>query len=168
MDAAGAASDAGRFSTGRSESASGSDDGVEPAADVSAAGRFRTGRLESAAGSGAGDDAAGAELEGEEAGPEGADPADESSPDLGFGLARLSTGGPSGGSGAGFDITARFFAAASFAAAIALAVCQVPSPSQVLLPCSAEITVNNPCETPVRMPSYTVPLSSAIGTGAAL
>ena len=54
-----------------------------------------------------------------------------------FGLARLRTGGPSGGSGAGFDMTARFLAAASFAAAIALADCQVPSPSQVLLPCRA-------------------------------
>jgi hypothetical protein len=135
---------------------------------VSATGRFRTGRLESASGSGAGDDEAGVELEGEDAGLEGADPADESSPDLGFGLARLNTGGPSGGSGAGLDITARFFAAASFDAAIALAVCQVPFPSQVLLPWSAEVTVNNPCETPVRMPSYTVPLSRAIGTGAAL
>ncbi len=167
--AAGGVSEAGRFRTGRSESASASDDGADAEADVSAAGRFRTGRLESA-GSGADDEGAGTELdEGEEVGPEeGADPADGSSPDLSLGLARLNTGGPSGGSGAGFDITALFFAAASFAAAIALAVCQVPSPSQVLLPCSAEVTVNNPCETPARMPSYTVPLSRAMGTGAAL
>jgi hypothetical protein len=87
---------------------------------------------------------------------------------LGFGLARLNTGGPSTGSGAGFDMAAFFLAEASAAAAIALADCQVPSPSQVLLPCRAPVTVNSPWETPVRTPSYTVPLSSAMGTGAAL
>ena len=53
-------------------------------------------------------------------------------------------------------------------AASALADCQVPSPIHVLFPCKAPETVNNPCETPVRKPSYTVPLSSAMGTGAAL
>ncbi len=113
--------------------------------------------------------AVGAEAAGAgEAGPEAAGLPDAASSDLGFGLARLNTGGPSGGSGAGFDMTALFFAAASFAAAIALSDCQVPAPSQVLLPCRAPVTVNSPRETPVRKPSYTVPLSSAMGTGAAL
>ena len=91
-----------------------------------------------------------------------------SSPRLAFGLARLNTGGPSGGSGAGFDMAALFLAAASLAAAIAVSVRQVPAPSQVLLPCNALVTVNSPSETPERKPSYTVPLSSAMGTGAAL
>jgi hypothetical protein len=59
-------------------------------------------------------------------------------------------------------------AAAASDAASSLAVLQIPSPIQVLFPCKALETVNNPCETPVRMPSYTVPLSRAIGTGAAL
>jgi hypothetical protein len=86
--------------------------------------------LESASGSGAAggaDDAAGADVVEEEV----VDPAEESSDGLGFGLARLNTGGPSGGSAPGFDITALFFAVASFAEAIAFDVCQVPSPSQV-------------------------------------
>jgi len=34
--------------------------------------------------------------------------------------------------------------------------------------CSAPLTVNNPSELPVRSPSYTVPESSAMGTGEAL
>jgi hypothetical protein len=78
----------------------------------------------------------------------------------------LNTGGPWTGSAGGFEGTAFFLAAA---AASALADdCQVPSPIHVLFACSAVETVNNPCDTPVRKASYTVPLSSAIGTGAAL
>ena len=41
-------------------------------------------------------------------------------------------------------MTSLLLAAASFAAAIALADCQVPSPIQVLLPCRALVTVNSP------------------------
>jgi hypothetical protein len=61
-----------------------------------------------------------------------------------------------------------FLAAAAAAAASALADCQVPFPIHVLFPCEALEMVNNPCETPACMPSYTVPLSSAMGTGEAL
>jgi hypothetical protein len=46
-------------------------------------------------------------------------------------LARLNTGGPSTGSGAGFDCASFFFAAAAAAAASALADCQVPSAIQL-------------------------------------
>jgi hypothetical protein len=88
---------------------------------------------------------------------------------LGFSeLARRNTGGPSTGSGAGFDRASFFLAAAAAAASRELADCQVPSPIHVLLPCNAVDTVNSPWETPLRTASYTVPLSSAIGTGAAL
>ncbi len=179
--AAGSAVAAGRFRTGRSESSSASGGGDEDASELAAAGRFRTGRFESfssagvSAGAGEGEDAAGAvpgaEVEGAgDAGAAGgALPLDEaSSGAFGFGLARLSTGGPSGSSGAGFDMTAFRLAAASFLAAISASDCQVPLPTQVLLPCSALPTVNNPKETPERKPSYTVPLSSAMGTGVAL
>src|SRR5258708_22141224 len=172
-DATSVAVVAGRFSTGRSESASpagASDEAVDAPGALAGAGRFRTGRSESPSGSGTGGgvDGAGADAgAGEDAGAAG--PADgASSGDLAFGLARPSTGRPSGASGAGFDMTALFLAAASFAAAIALADCQVPAPRQVLLPCRAPVTVNSPRETPVRKPSYIVPLSSAIGTGDAL
>jgi hypothetical protein len=45
----------------------------------------------------------------------------------------------------------------------------VPAPNQVLFgPCNAPLTVKNPAEAPVRTASYTVPESSAIGTGEAL
>ena len=82
-------------------------------------------------------------------GPEAAGPAEgASSGDLAFGLARLNTGGPSGGSGAGFDMTApSSWPQRLSAAAIALADCQVPAPTQVLLPCRAPVTVNNPRDT---------------------
>ena len=83
-------------------------------------------------------------------------------------LARLNTGGPSTGSGAGFDCASFFFAAAAAEAASALADCQVPSAIHVWFASNAPDTVNNPCEIPVRTASYTVPLSSAMGTGAAL
>jgi len=166
---------AGRFRTGRSgsSSASGAEDGAADAPEsVARVGRFSTGRFgSSSAGAAAGGvDAAGAVVAGvEDAGTEAVDPPDgASSPGLAFGLARLNTGGPSGNSGAGFDMTALFLAAASFAAAIAVSDRQVPAPTQVLLPCRAPVTVNSPWDTPVRNPSYTVPVSSAIGTGAAL
>ena len=50
---------------------------------------------------------------------------------------------------------------------------QTPVPSQgiaalALLLCSALPTVNRPSELPVRSPSYTLPESSAMGTGSAL
>jgi hypothetical protein len=77
----------------------------------------------------------------------------------------LNTGGPWTGSAGGFEGTAFFLAAA---AARALADCQVPSPIHVLFACSAVEIVNKPWDTPVRKASYTVPLSSAMGTGAAL
>src|SRR5712692_10503820 len=83
-------------------------------------------------------------------------------------LARPNTGGPSTGPGAGFECASLLLAAAANAAANALADCQVPSPIQVLFPCKALETVKSPWETPVRTASYTVPLSSAMGTGAAL
>ncbi len=85
--------------------------------------------------------------------------------DLGFSEPpRLNTGGPSTGSERGFGGAAFFLAAASSS----LADCQVPSPSHVLFACKAPDTVNSPWETPVRTASYTVPLSSAMGTGEAL
>src|SRR5216684_3444258 len=120
--------------------------------------RFRTGRSGSSSGpGGAGVEAAGA------AG--GADCGGSA----GFAeLARLNTGGPSTGPGAGFECASLLLAAAANAAANALADCQVPSPIQVLFPCKALETVKSPWETPVRTASYTVPLSSAMGTGAAL
>src|SRR5712692_3478309 len=61
---------------------------------------------------------------------------------LGFSeLERRNTGGASRSSAGGFDGGVFFFAAA---AAIALADCQVPSPIQVFLACSAPVTVNSP------------------------
>jgi hypothetical protein len=85
-----------------------------------------------------------------------------------FALACRKTGGPSTGSGAGFERASFLLAAAAAEVSSSLAVFQVPSPIHVLFPCDALETVNNPCETPVRNASYTVPLSSAMGTGAAL
>src|SRR6266851_9740374 len=125
--------------------------------------RFRTGRSGSSSGpGGAGVEAAGAEAVGA-----GLDPAGgaDCGGSAGFAeLARLNTGGPSTGPGAGFECASLLLAAA----ANALADCQVPSPIQVLFPCKAPETVKSPWETPVRTASYTVPLSSAMGTGAAL
>src|SRR6266852_2519155 len=144
--------------------------------------RFRTGRLGSSSGAaGTVAEAAGAEA----TGAAGAEAVGAGAEDLASGLdstgavdcggsvgfaelARLNTGGPSTGSGAGFDWASFFFAAAAAAVASALADCQVPSPIHVLLDSRAPETVNNPAETPARTPSYTVPLSSAMGTGAAL
>src|SRR5712692_4449256 len=54
---------------------------------------------------------------------------------------RRNTGGASRSSAGDFDGGVFFFAAA---AAIALADCQVPSPSHAFLDCSAPVTVNNP------------------------
>src|SRR5712692_665754 len=63
---------------------------------------------------------------------------------------RLNTGGTSRSSAGGFDGGLLFFAAA---ASMALADCQVPSPIHVSFACSAPVTVNNPCETPLRTAS---------------
>ncbi len=114
---------------------------------ASVAGLFRTGRSESSSDvAGGGAEGAGAEAGGAgEAGPGLAGgAAGASSAGFGFALARRKTGGPSTGSGAGFDMTSLRLAAASFAAAIAAFDCQVPFPIQVLLPCRALLTVNSP------------------------
>ena len=141
-----------RFRTGRSGSASAcasaaAGEVAEAVGAASVAGLFRTGRSESSSDvAGGGAEGAGAEAGGAgEAGPGLAGgAAGASSAGFGFALARLSTGGPSTGSGAGFDMTSLRLAAAFFAAAIAAFDCQVPFPIQVLLPCRALLTVNSP------------------------
>jgi hypothetical protein len=140
-----------RFRTGRSGSASACASAaageVAAVGAASVAGLFRTGRSESSSDvAGGGAEGAGAEAGGAgEAGPGLAGgAAGASSAGFGFALARRKTGGPSTGSGAGFDMTSLRLAAASFAAAIAAFDCQVPFPIQVLLPCRALLTVNSP------------------------
>jgi len=78
-----------------------------------------------------------------------------------------------GGSSVDSRPTGFFSAVSSFFAANAPASSHVPSPIHGFAACGfslckAPLTVNNPCETPARKPSYTVPDSSAMGTGAAL
>ena len=77
----------------------------------------------------------------------GLDPAGGADGGASTGLAApacLNTGGPSTGSGAGFERASFFLAAAAAAAASASADCHVPSPIHVLFPCNAFETVNKP------------------------
>lgn len=144
-----------RRSSGRSESSSAAE--AAGVADAAAAGVVAAVEVVEAVGA----------VDGVEAGADAAGGAvGAGSGNFGFSvLARFNTGGPSTASGGRFEGIAFFLAAA---AASALADCQVPSPIHVLFAGRALETVNNPWETPVRTASYTVPLSSAIGTGAAL
>src|SRR5207247_8747081 len=77
---------------------------------------------------------------------------------------RRKTGGRSDSGSGGFAWSTSFFAAA---AASCSADFQVPSPIQFDPARAAPVTVNNPCDTPFFTASQTVPVSSAIGTGAA-
>src|SRR5262249_35930077 len=75
---------------------------------------------------------------------------------------RRSTGGASVSSSGGFDCTTAFFAFTLSPG------CQLPTPSQDSFFCSSPVTVNKPRYAPVFSPSYTIPDSSAMGTGLAL
>lgn len=148
-----------RRNTGRSGSSSGAVCGEVAAGETAEAAAVPGvgGADEAGAGDAGGGDA-GAEGVGVEAGGAG-------SASAGFSARRRKTGRESVSS------RSRGFDSALWAALAGLlpAGSQVPAPAQVLLgPCSAPVTVNSPSEVPVRSPSYTVPDSNAMGTGAAL
>ena len=86
-----------------------------------------------------------------------------SAPGGGSDPGRLNTGGPSSSS-RGLDSA---LCAADFSGS-APAACHLPSASQRLLLRRTPVTVNSPSDSPVRSASYTVPESSAMGTGSAL